>query len=204
MRLRVPNSWREFSARRTIAKPRCQHECVAEAIGISPVPRQVDMKQLRYLIIAASLSACDIDSVNVFPEDQIPSPDFNLVGTWTGFEEISTVQDIATNTGSPADRGYNFPIVVTLQADNRFTLFTSGYPTSFENEFERTCIGIYTQQNRTISFFPNESCRALPMTKYVLGAAVPNAITLSANSNSVGNPAANYLTMRVFMRLERE
>jgi hypothetical protein len=162
------------------------------------------MKQLRYASLLIVLAACDVDSINVFSSEPSPTRNLNLLGTWSGFAEITTAEDIAINTGSPADRGFNFPIVINLDTNNRFTLFTSGYPTSFSNEFDRSCVGIYTRGSNTISFFPNESCRALPMTKYVIGVAVPNGITLQANSNTVGNPAANYLTMRVFMRLERE
>jgi hypothetical protein len=161
------------------------------------------MKRLRFVMIAALLAACDVEA-NVFPAEQTPSADFNLVGAWSGFAEISTVQDIATNTGSPADRGFSFVVTINLESNQRFRLLTSGYPTSFSDEFDRSCSGIYTRRSNTISFFPIESCRALPITKYVLGAAVPNGITLSANSNAYGNPAANYLSVRVFMRLERE
>jgi hypothetical protein len=161
------------------------------------------MKLFRFVMIAALLAACDVD-VNVFSSDQTPSADLNLIGVWTGFAEISTVEDIAINTGSPADRGFSFAVTINLEPNQRFTLLTSGYPTSFSNEYDRSCSGVYTRRSNTISFFPSESCRALPMTKYVLGVAAPNGITLSANSNAYGNPAANYLTMRVFMRLERD
>jgi hypothetical protein len=155
-----------------------------------------------FLPIAALMAACDVDPDAVF--FQSPS-DANLVGSWTGTEEITTAEDNSGNVGSPADRGHQFPIVLNLDATGRFTLFTSGYPTSFERPEDRSCSGTYARSDsRSISFFPNESCRALPMTKFTIGRTLPDGITLEAKSLAVNNPAASYLTMRVFIRLDRD
>ena len=161
------------------------------------------MKRFPLLLLAGCLTAaCDAEPNAFF--FQGPS-DANLVGSWSGFEEITTAEDNAGNVGSPADRGFSFPIVINLESNGRFTLFTSGYPTSFDDPNDRSCRGSYTRtDSRSISFFPNESCRALPMTKFTIGRVAPAGITLEARSTAVNNPAANYLTMRVFIRLDRD
>jgi hypothetical protein len=161
------------------------------------------MKRFHYLLPAAALiAACEVDPTHVF--FQSPS-DANLVGSWTGMEEITTAEDNAGNVGSPADRGFSFPIVLNLDGSGRFTLFTSGYPTPFDNPEDRSCGGVYTRtDSRSITFFPDAACRALPMSKFTLGRVAPTGITLEARSTAVNNPAANYLTMRVFIRLDRD
>jgi hypothetical protein len=158
------------------------------------------MKPASLIVLAALCAACDVDVTHVFRAE--PS-DENLIGTWSGIEEITSAEDNASNVGSPADRGYRFPVVMNLEDDGRFTLFTSGYATSYSNETDRTCSGIYTRRSNTISFFPNESCRALPMTRYVIGRVLPQGITLEAHSNTYGN-SSSFVTMRVFMRLDRD
>ncbi len=160
------------------------------------------MKRYFYVLPALLFAACDVDPTHVF--FQGPT-DANLIGTWSGMEEITTAEDNAGNVGSPADRGFAFPIVLNLDSNGRFTLFTSGYPTSFENQEDRSCSGVYTRSDsRSISFLPNSTCRALPMTRFTIGRVAPDGITLEARSTAVNNPAANYLTMRVFIRLDRD
>lgn len=161
------------------------------------------MKRLPILLMACCMVAgCDADPNAFF--FQGPT-DANLVGSWSGFEEITTAEDNAGNVGSPADRGFRFPILINLHGDGRFTLLTSGYPTSFNDPNDRSCSGLYSRtDSRSISFFPNESCRALPMTRFTIGRVAPAGITLEARSTVVNNPAASYLTMRVFIRLDRD
>jgi hypothetical protein len=160
------------------------------------------MTRFLFVLLALPITACDVDPTHVF--FQSPS-DANLVGSWSGMEEITTAEDNATNLGSPADRGFAFPIVLNLESNGRFTLFTAGYPTSFQDQDERSCSGLYTRtDSRSISFFANSACRALPMPKFTIGRVAPTGITLEARSTAVGNPAANYLTMRVFIRLDRD
>jgi hypothetical protein len=158
------------------------------------------MKCFYYPLLAVVVAGCDVDPTHVFFESPT---DANLVGNWSGIEEITTAEDNSPNVGSPADRGFSFPVVINLTSDGRFTLITAGYPTSFDNQSDRSCSGVYTRRANTVTFFPRESCRALPMTRYTVGRVLPSGITLNANTNSVGNPAP-YLTMRVFMRLERD
>ncbi|HET9440680.1 MAG TPA: hypothetical protein VFO52_10940 [Longimicrobiales bacterium] len=154
------------------------------------------------LLAALAVAGCDDVPTHVFFNQ--PSSE-NLVGTWSGVEEITTAEDIGgSNVGSPADRGFTFPVLMNFEHNGRFTLITSGYSTSFDDESDRTCWGSYTRSSHTISLFPFESCRALPLTRYTLGSVLPNGITLQAHSTAVNNPSASYLTMRVFIRLERD
>jgi hypothetical protein len=154
------------------------------------------------VVLASLLFGCGPEPTHVFFEG--PS-DSNLFGSWQGIEEITTAQDNASNIGySNSDRGFAFPVLINFEANGRFTLITSGYPASYNDESDRTCSGAFTRNSTTISFFPGESCRALPMSKYVIGRVLPNGITLEARSNSVGNSSASYLTMRVLIKLERD
>lgn len=148
------------------------------------------------------LSACGPEPTHVFFG---PPSESNLVGTWSGVEEITTAQDNASNIGyGDSDRGFSFPVVINFEDRGRFTLFTSGFPASYTDASVRTCSGAYTRNSTTISFFPGEGCRALPMTKYIIGRVLPSGITLEARSNSFGNASASYLSMRVFLRLQRD
>jgi hypothetical protein len=156
------------------------------------------MKPKILVLLAVLLVGCEGDDATVFFGSP---PGTNVIGSWVGFTEITTADDIGTNTGSPADRGFTFPVFFDIAPNGRFTLITSGYATSFDEESERTCSGIWTREGYTISFFPTESCRALPMTRYVVGVVAPNGITLQANSNN--NRTYSPITMRVFIRLDR-
>lgn len=159
------------------------------------------MNRFHLPVLAALVAACGPEPTHVFFESPSVA---NLVGTWSGTEEITTAEDNSPNVGSPADRGFTFPVVINFDNQGRFTLFTTGYAASFDNDSDRTCSGAYTRKSNTISFFPSESCRALPMTKYSIGRVLPTGITLEASSNAVGNASASYLTMRVFIRLDRD
>lgn len=161
------------------------------------------MKHTLFTVAVATLMfGCGPEPTHVFYAE--PS-EANLVGSWSGVAEITTAQDNAANIGySDSDRGYSFPVVINFESSNRFTLITAGYPASYDNTTDRTCAGAYTRNSNTISFFPTRSCRALPMSKYVIGRVLPGGVTLEARSNTVGNSSASYLTMRVFIKLERD
>jgi hypothetical protein len=159
------------------------------------------MKPISLLALAAVLTACDDKPTHVF--FQSPS-EANLLGTWVGTAEITTAEDIGNNIGAPSDRGFSFPVVITFGAGHRFTLLTSGYPTDFEDAYDRTCRGAYTHNSRSLSFFPEEACRALPMTTYTVGRVLPAGITLTARSNAAVSSATQFMTTRVFMRLNRD
>ena len=159
-------------------------------------------KTLSAVAAAVLIAGCGPEPTHVFYAAPSES---NLVGSWSGVEEITTAQDNASNIGySDSDRGFSFPVIINFEDGGRFTLFTSGYAASYSDPTDRTCTGAYSRNSTTISFFPGESCRALPMTKYLIGRVLPNGITLEARSNTVGNSSASYLSMRVFIRLDRD
>ena len=159
------------------------------------------MKRFSFVLLAAGLAACDDKPTHVF----FPTPsEANLVGTWAGTAEISTAEDISGNIGAPSDRGFSFPVVISFDDNNRFTLITSGYPTDFLDATQRTCTGAFTHNSRSISFFPVLACRALPMTTYTVGRVLPTGITLTARSNAALGSATQYMTTRVFIRLDRD
>lgn len=156
------------------------------------------MKCRMLLLLAVLAAGCDDDEIGGVIGH---SAQTSVVGVWSGFEEITTAEDPGSNTGSPADRGFSFPVLLEIRSDGRFTLITSGFSTSFDEESDRTCSGFWTREGHTISFFPVESCRALPMTRYVVGVAAPTGITLNASTGS--QPFTSPVTMRVFIRLDR-
>jgi hypothetical protein len=152
-------------------------------------------------MLAVGLAACDDKPTLIFFET--PS-EASLIGTWVGTAEITSAEDISNNIGAPSDRGFNFPVVISFDDRNRFTLITSGYPTNFQDQTDRTCSGAYTRNSRSISFFPVAACRALPMSTYTIGRVLPNGITLTARSNAATSSATQFMTTRVFIRLNRD
>ena len=145
------------------------------------------MKSLSILALATLLlTACDDEPTHVFFAE--PS-DARLEGTWTGIEEIQTMQD---------NNVFSFPILLTLDGSNRFTLFTTNYPASYDDENDRTCSGAYTRRSNTLTFFPNQACRALPLTQFTLGRVLPGGVTLEARTYT------SYASIRVLIRLDRD
>lgn len=146
------------------------------------------MKHLPILaLMAMALPACGDEPTHVFFGE--PS-DSRLEGSWAGKEEIRTMQD---------NNAFSFPVLLQLDDDGRFTLFTTNYPASYDNEMDRTCSGAYTRSGNSVAFFPSEACRALPLTKFTLGRVLPDGVTLEARS-----PNPSYASIRVFFWLERD
>lgn len=161
-------------------------------------------QQLAVLAFAlVGLAACGPAPERVFFEE--PS-DARLSGVWSGTEEITTDNDITPNENFPGPTagGFSFPVVVSFDTDGRFTLWVSNYSASFYNEGDRTCSGVYTHANASVQFYPSDQCRALPMSKYVLGRTLPAGITLEARTNTSGDPMANYASVHVRFNLQRE
>jgi hypothetical protein len=145
------------------------------------------MKSLQILVLAAlSLAACDDEPTHVFFE--APS-DARLEGAWVGVEEIQTMQD---------SNVFSFPVLLTLDGSNRFTLFTTNYPASFDDVNDRTCSGSYTRRSNTLTFFPNTACRALPLTEFTLGRVLQTGVTMEARSNT------SFANIKVVIRLDRD
>ena len=146
------------------------------------------MKHLGIALAALTLAACEVgEPTHVFFEQ--PS-DNKLEGTFAGKEEIRTMQD---------NSAFNFPVLLNLQENGLFTLFTTNYPASYDDERDRTCSGAYTRQGNTLTFFPARACRALPLTKFTLGRVLPDGVTLEARS-----PNPSFVNIRVFFWLERD
>jgi hypothetical protein len=148
------------------------------------------------LACAVLCAACEDtdDPVFIFEE----SAQLELVGVWAGMAEITTVQNAGTNFGG----GFAFPVVLTLHADRRFELITANFSTSYDDESDRDCKGAYTVDLNSVRFFSEETCRALPLSRYSVGRVIPFGITLQASTaNSLNQSNAS---IRVLMRLDRD
>ncbi|MGQ0563422.1 MAG: hypothetical protein ACT443_16315 [Gemmatimonadota bacterium] len=162
------------------------------------------MKKFRSLaaLFALTLAACDHVPERVF--FQSPS-EAELEGVWAGTGEITTDDDLASNsTYSEYGRGFAFPVVFSFDGRGRFSLFTGNLPTSYRDETDRTCSGVYTHRSGTLRLLPNEQCRALPLTQYTLGRILPDGISLEARTGSSLSSLASYASVRVRFRLERD
>ena len=165
------------------------------------------MKQSIYVVLLAvlGLSACGDATAPTTVYNEEPS-DARLTGAWSGTEEITTDNDITSNINFPGTTagGFSFPVVITFDGGNRFTLFTSNYPASYLDESDRTCSGIYIRSNNTLQLFSTSDCRALPMTRYVMGRTLPDGISLEARTNTSGDPMASYASVHVRFNLTQD
>jgi hypothetical protein len=161
------------------------------------------MKQPRFLpaVVLLALAACDDKPTHVFVESPSQA---HLSGVWTGVAEITTDDDLSWNTTYSDNRGFSFPVVIQFGDDGIFRLSTANFSTSYDNEAARTCTGVYSKSNASLQFFPDELCRALPLTKFTIGRVLPGGITLEARTGSTLNPAASFVSMRVRFRLDPE
>jgi hypothetical protein len=161
------------------------------------------MKQARFLpaLAVLALVACDDKPTHVFAESPSQA---QLDGVWTGVAEITTDDDLAWNTTYNDNRGFSFPVVIQFSGDGTFRLSTANFSTSYDNEAARTCGGVYSKSNSTLQFFPDELCRALPLTKFTIGRVLPSGITLEARTGSTLSPSASFVSMRVRFRLDPE
>ena len=159
------------------------------------------MRFSRFLPVLAVLTfaACDDKPTHVFVE--FPS-EAQLSGAWVGMGEITTDDDLAWNTTYGDTRGVSFPVVIQFSEDNNFTLRTSGYATSYNNEEARTCSGFFAKTNASIEFFPNSLCRALPLTQFTIGRTLPNGISLESRTGSAINSSSSFMNLRVRFRLD--
>ncbi|HEX6558847.1 MAG TPA: hypothetical protein VF021_05275 [Longimicrobiales bacterium] len=153
--------------------------------------------------LCLAVAACGPRPDTIFFEE--PS-DSHLVGSWSGFEEITTDNDITSNINfpGPAAGGFSFPVMIRFDDASHFTLFTSNYPTSAVDESARSCSGVYTHTNAAVHFFPAQECRALPMSKFALGRTLPAGISLEARTNMSASALASYASVHVRFNLERE
>ena len=163
------------------------------------------MKQypLFAVAVAVAVASCGPVPDRVFFEEPQQQ---NLVGTWTGVEEITTDDDITSNINFPGTTqgGFSFPVVINFGADGRFTLYTANVPTSYRYEEDRTCSGAYSRKNATVQFYPSYLCRALPMSSYTLGRTLPSGISLEARTNTSGSTMASYASVHVRINLDAQ
>lgn len=151
-------------------------------------------------LLSTALAACGPVPDHVFFQEPSRA---QLSGVWTGVEEITTDEDIASNINFPGTNGFSFPVVIQFDGNGRFILLTSNYPTSYVNDAARSCSGLYTQSNSSIAFFPHEVCRALPMSKYTVGRELSGGISFEARTNTSGSPLANYASVHVRFNLKQ-
>jgi len=160
------------------------------------------MKHFIAAFFAATVVGCGDVPERVFFEQ--PS-DAQLEGVWAGTEEITTDDDLASNgTYGNGGKGFSFPVVLQLDDRNRFSLWTSNFPTSYDDESDRSCSGVYTHSNATLRFFPSEQCRALPLSRFTIGRELGGGISLEARTGNSLDPLATYATVRVRFHLVRE
>ena len=100
-------------------------------------------------------------------------------------------------------RGYSFPVVLTLRADGTFRLFTANLPVSYFSDEDRDCEGVFTRRNSSVQFFPDEACRALPLSSYAVGRVLPFGLTLQASTANTGQYSAASIG-KVQLRLDRD
>jgi hypothetical protein len=160
-------------------------------------------KHILILAAAALCAACGDVPNQVYLEE--PS-DSRLSGAWSGVEEITTDNDITSNINFPGTTagGFSFPVVILFDGTNRFTLLTSNFPTSYDNESDRSCTGIYARSGSMLSLYPGSQCRALPMFKYTIGRTLPDGISLEARTNTSGDPMASYASVHVRFNLTQD
>jgi hypothetical protein len=163
--------------------------------------RKVTMSIARIILagmVSAALAGCDELHVT---GSQLPiGTTRNLLGVWTGVEEITTIEDIASNApyGDRGERGFSFPVALSLSSDGRFQLWASALTQGTQYG---PCQGIYRKRGNSLEFFSDRHCRALPLPRYTLGSVLPRGLTLEASTaNSMTTGAAN---VRVRLILDR-
>jgi hypothetical protein len=151
------------------------------------------------VVVSAALAGCD--ELHVTGAQSPIGTARGLLGVWTGVEEITTIEDISSNVpfGDRGERGFSFPVALTLSANGRFELWAS----ALTSEAQRygPCEGIYRKRGNSLEFFPERHCRALPLPRYTLGSVLPRGLTLEASTaNTMTTGAAN---VRVRLTLDR-
>ncbi len=150
--------------------------------------------------------ACGDDAVEgVLIFDSAP---VELAGLWTGVEEIrGGVAGFGDAFhGDGFGDGFTFPVALTLRADRRFELRSFGYPVGGNGSGNELCAGVYAAEGRTLRFFPNTDCPALPLHQYTIGRFLPDGLTLRSSTRSglVGSTGSGAAAVEVTIRVERD
>lgn len=147
------------------------------------------MRGILVLVTAAGVAGCEaeINGAGVGPA--------GIHGLWIGSEEITDAADIASQ--SPDGRGFTFPVALELRPDGYFLLRSPSFSMGGQGDPDRkTCSGVYSLSSRSISFFPNAECRALPLHRFELTTVLDRRLVLQAFE-----PEWN---MQVWIRAERD
>lgn len=155
------------------------------------------MRRSITVVLLGVLAGCEPGSELIFGE----SNPGDVVGFWVGEEEITTAEDPGSGA-TLGQQGFSFPIALQLRSDGRFRLTTTNFPAEYGNEASRRCDGVYDRTGRSIEFFADRACRALPLARYTLGRTLPRGLTLNASTASL--TAFSPATIRVRIRLSRE
>lgn len=158
-------------------------------------------------LLVLALAACEAGDV---PEGIVfldPKAE-ELAGLWTGSEEITGTGDVASNfgRGDRNEAGFSFPVSLVLRVDRTFVLRSFNFPTSGNGEAERLCEGVFRARDRTLEFFPNTACRALPLNRYTIGRFFPDGLLLEARTGAAlpVSGAEEVGDIRVRIRVERD
>lgn len=127
----------------------------------------------------------------------------SLVGVWTGTEEITGADDIGEVPVGSIEEGVRFPVSLRLTAKGRFTLRVFGFPVAAGTE-SRVCRGVYEGEGRTLVFFPDTTCRPLPLSRYVIGRTLPDGLTLEARTEREATGKEPVGDIRVFIDVQRD
>jgi len=151
------------------------------------------------------LTACDGDDT---PEGILffdPLPE-QLVGLWTGIEEITTRGDRVLGPGGTGQGGFSFPVALELTKDRGFTLRSFGFPVGGNGGGDSFCAGVFRAEGQTIEFFPNSACRALPLNRFTIGRFFPDGLVLEAETGHAlpGTASSAAADIRVMIRVERD
>jgi hypothetical protein len=152
-------------------------------------------------VVALFAAACDPDDepFQIFVQPSLAE----LTGVWVGTAEITNPNDIGSNVNfGDQDRGFSFPVVIHLRADRTFTLTTANFPTSYDDDASRLCVGSWIREDATLQFFAVRTCRALPLTRMTIGRSLGARMTLEASTQTLANPLSG--AVKVLFTLSRE
>lgn len=149
--------------------------------------------------ILLGLTACDGDDI---PEGLIvfdPAP-VTLSGVWTGVEEIGSGDDPPFQ-----GKGFVFPVSLVLHRDREFELRSFGFPVEGNGSGNELCRGIFATRGRTLEFFPNADCPALPLHRYTIGRFGLGGLVLTSDAGTglIGESGGG-IAIRVVIRVERD
>lgn len=152
------------------------------------------------LLLALGVAGCE-EGADTAPLVVVPRGG-DLVGMWTGTEEVTGATDVVSGVDGGIEEGVKFRVALRLRSDRAFRLWVSNFPVAGQTE-SRVCEGVYDLDGNILEFFPESVCRALPLSRFSIGRAFPDELTLDARTNRTTRTSTTG-SVRVFMRLERD